>query len=322
MVANTRSKSSKNLKEIESIDYLGWTSLIFIILITLYALPDTLSPTKIEVNHVWYFGWITAVSTGLGVVPFIFVKELSSFWIGVSNATAGGMMLAASYQLAVEGIFDLESNQSRKILNYDWNTPSIRTLIGVMVGCLFIQLTKFIMDKFGGEDAKVDILSSGKKEDRINLQKIILIIFVMTLHSMSEGIGIGVSFGGGKELGTFISLSLAIHNIPEGLAVALILITRKFSKLRSGLWAIFTSLPQPLMAIPAYLFVEHFRTVLPFGLGFASGAMAFVALCELIVEAVEDTGRYIAYPVVVLAFVGMIFCQEGVRIVSGGIDEL
>ena len=322
MVANKRSKFSKNLKQVERFDYLGWISLIFIILITLYALPDTLSPIKIEITHVWYFGWITAVSTGLGVIPFIFVNELSSFWIGISNATAGGMMLAASYQLAVEGLFDLETNQSRKIFDYDWNTPRIRTVTGAIVGCLFIQLTKFILDTFGGEDAKVDMLGSGNKKERIHLRKIILIIFVMTLHSMSEGIGIGVSFGGGKELGTFISLSLAVHNIPEGLAVALILITRKYSKLRSGLWAIFTSLPQPLMAIPAFLFVEHFRTVLPFGLGFASGAMAFVALCELIVEAVEDTGKYIAYPVVVLAFIGMIFCQEGVRLVSGNIDEL
>jgi hypothetical protein len=35
-------------------------------------------------------------------------------------------------------------------------------------------------------------------------------IFVMTLHSVSEGIGIGVSFGGksGSQLGQFISLSL------------------------------------------------------------------------------------------------------------------
>jgi hypothetical protein len=45
-----------------------------------------------------------------------------------------------------------------------------------------------------------------------------------------------VSFGGikGMQLGQFIALSLAVHNIPEGLAVGLVLTTRKVSKVRAG----------------------------------------------------------------------------------------
>jgi hypothetical protein len=35
--------------------------------------------------HVWYFGWITALSTGLGTLPFMVVSEMNKWWLGVSN---------------------------------------------------------------------------------------------------------------------------------------------------------------------------------------------------------------------------------------------
>jgi zinc transporter, ZIP family len=52
---------------------------------------------------VFLAAFITAIATGLGAAPFLFVKVMSRWWLGVSNAIAAGMMLAASHGLLVEG---------------------------------------------------------------------------------------------------------------------------------------------------------------------------------------------------------------------------
>lgn len=262
----------------------GTTSNITILLLSIifavsyFTYPDSLQPAgRPTLQHVWYFGWISALSTGLGVLPLVFSPKLDSWWIGVTNAIAAGMMMAASYSLVVEGIAFTESDDTSTI------SSTVRTIIGSTFGLLFILSTKSFLEKH--EDLKVGELAGA------DARRVLLIIFVMTLHSFSEGIGIGVSFGGsnGSELGVFISASLAVHNVPEGLAVAIVLLPRKISKWTAVLWCIVTSLPQPLMAVPAFLFVHAFIPFLPVGLGFAGGAMAWVALFELLMEAVEDT---------------------------------
>ena len=54
----------------------------------------------------------------------------------------------------------------------------------------------------------------------------------MLLHSFSEDMGIGVSFGRehGRGLGVFILASLVVHNDPGVLAAAIVLLPRKVSK--------------------------------------------------------------------------------------------
>jgi zinc transporter, ZIP family len=230
------------------------------------------------------------------------------------------MMIAASYSLAQEGyesIISLPSNPSSSALLF---TPLVslgngpRVAIGFLLGILFILLTKHFLSHSGskqenGEEEELNVTALTSSSDA---QKILLIMFVMTLHSISEGIGIGVSFGGshGSSLGKFISLSLALHNIPEGLAIALVLTSRGVSTVRTFLLCIFSSLPQPIMAIPSYYFVENFLPILPVGLGFASGAMLYVALFELIPEAIEDCKYYLTFLISLLSCVAMFTLQE------------
>jgi len=92
-------------------------------------------------------------------------------------------------------------------------------------------------------------------------------------------------------LATVITIAIAVHNIPEGLAISAVMRPRGVSVLRCAGWSVFSSLPQPLMAVPAFLFVEAVAPALPYGLGFAAGAMVFMVLVELLPEAYDRGPR-------------------------------
>jgi zinc transporter ZupT len=130
------------------------------------------------------------------------------------------------------------------------------------LGLTFIVLTRSLLQH---DEHPAVFASMGGFDAR----KALLIVGVMTLHSFTEGVGVGVAFGGGQGLGLFITLAIAVHNIPEGLAISLVLVPRGVGVARAALWSVFSSLPQPLMAVPAFLFIAFFEPLLPIGLGFA-----------------------------------------------------
>uniref|UniRef100_A0AAV1UPT9 Uncharacterized protein n=1 Tax=Peronospora matthiolae TaxID=2874970 RepID=A0AAV1UPT9_9STRA len=233
--------------------------------------------------YVWWCGWLTAVATGLGALPFYWIRNMDKYWLGICNGLAAGMMIAATGCLFYEG----------------WYLPQ----------AVDYEFTKVFLEDY--EDVSVCGLTG------IDARKALLIMAVMTLHSVSEGIGVGVSFGGegGIRRGHIVTMTMAIHNIPEGVAISLSLVPRGLSIFYAVLWCIMSSAPQPIFAVPAFLFVEQWLPILPCGLGFAGGAMAYVAVQELLPESLEDT-KSIPTTVSATAFAFMVFLT--VQIVLSG----
>jgi zinc transporter, ZIP family len=240
--------------------------------------------------QVFLFALLTAVATGLGALPFIFVKNLTRRWLGASNAVAAGLMLAASFGILYEGV--------------DYGLG--RTLMGALTGLVFIVLVRRLLQR----DEHPAVFA---QMNDLDARKALLIVGVMTMHSFTEGVGVGVSFGGGLALGLFITLAIAVHNIPEGLAISLVLVPRGVAWSRAALWSVFSSLPQPLMAVPAFVFVETFRSLLPFGLGFAAGAMIWMVFSELIPDALEETSGNLVGIIITLAVLAMLAFQVIIR---------
>lgn len=213
---------------------------------------------------VFLYALLTAVATGLGALPFFFLKKVSGTFMGKANAMAAGLMLSASYNLIFEGYRENE-----------W-----MTLGGMLTGVLLVILADYRLSK--SVDIELEkLVGSGKK--------MMLFLGIMTIHSFAEGISVGVSFAHTLEFGLFITIAIAIHNIPEGLAISLVMIPKGNSPLKAAGWSVFSSLPQPLMAVPAFLFVETFQEYMPFGLGLAAGAMIWMVFAEILPESLEKS---------------------------------
>jgi zinc transporter ZupT len=238
-----------------------------------------------SVFAVFWFALVTALATGLGALPFAAFRHISPRWIGVSGAVAAGLMGGASTGLVYQGLNDSLSG----------------TMLGVVIGLGFILVSHRLVE---GRQAPVASLSGN------DAAKALLIVGVMTLHSFTEGVGVGVSFGGGRELGLFITTAIAVHNIPEGLAISLVMVPRGTPVWKAAAWSVFSSLPQPLMAVPAFLFVEHFQAVLPVGLGFAAGAMIWMIFAEILPDALEQAPPDIVAAIVTLSFAAMVAFQS------------
>lgn len=237
---------------------------------------------------VFLYALATALATGLGALPFFFFREVSDRFVAYANAIAAGLMLGASFGLVAEGTVH----------------GRLETLGGVLIGVVFILVTQ----RYLGEQDEEELVFGAAQGE--SARKMFLMMVVMTVHSFSEGVAVGVSFGGGVELATVITVAIAVHNIPEGVAITAVLRPRGVSVPRCAGWSIVSSLPQPLMAVPAFLFVEAFRPGLPWGIGFAAGAMIFMVLGELLPEALEEGRRSQVATLATVTIIAMMLFQR------------
>jgi ZIP family zinc transporter len=219
-----------------------------------------------NITIVILYSSIAAVATGLGVIPLIFTKNISKRWMSLASALASGLLLAAAFDLINEGTKDNVS----------------LALIGVVTGSALITLSRKWLEKHKTPDIG-DLAKA-------NLLKAFIIVGVMTIHSFAEGIAVGLSFGGNNQsFGFLISAVIALHNVPEGLAIGLVLVPKGVKIWKAGFWSIFSSLPQPLMAVPAFLLVIVLKPFLPFGLGLAAGAIIWMIGAEVLPDACGET---------------------------------
>jgi len=222
-------------------------------------------------------GLLASLACGLGALPLMIRGVDPVKQRGLGYGFAGGLMFSASVYNLLLPALDLGSD--------GWTIYKVVPIIGgVILGALFLQVA---------ESQIHDTPELPGRWKRWGGRVGFLVFIAMTIHSIPEGVAVGVGYAADEQglamdgLGPTLALAIAIHNIPEGLAVAIPLRSAGASIGKCFLAAVATSLTQPLATIPAVLLAWFFTPLMPILMGFAAGAMIFLVILELIPEALQ-----------------------------------
>lgn len=213
---------------------------------------------------------LAGLASGLGALPSLFFKNVPDKILNTMLGAAAGVMLAAtSFSLIVPGIDhgnDLWPGMGAYVV-----------VAGMLLGAVVLDR----IDKWLPHEH----FFIGREGPDTKLKKIWLFVIAITIHNFPEGLAVGVGFGGG-DIGAGISLAIGIglQNMPEGLAVAMPLLSLGYSRWSAIGIATLTGLVEPIGGVLGVGAVTVFSPILPIGLAFAAGAMLFVISDEIIPE--------------------------------------
>ncbi|GIS08669.1 MAG: zinc transporter [Flavobacteriales bacterium] len=231
-------------------------------------------------------GLFTWGLTALGASLVFFFKTSNRKVLDMCLGFTGGVMIAASFwSLLSPAIAAVEKQQELGITNLPvWFAPAV----GFLLGALFLYyLDKKIPHLHLFEPVEN---AEGPKTD---LKKTELLVLAIALHNIPEGLAVGVAFGAlahgmdiGIEIGGAIALAIGmgIQNAPEGFAVSMPLRRQGFSKLKSWQWGQMSAIVEPIFAVIGAAIVILVYPILPYALAFAAGAMIFIVIEEVVPE--------------------------------------
>ncbi len=164
----------------------------------------------------------------------------------------------------------------------------IPAVVGFFLGILFLLAMDAIIPHLHLNESKPEGLPS-------NLKRATMLILAVTLHNIPEGMAVGVVLAGmldgnsGIESAAALVLAvgIAIQNFPEGLIVALPLRGEGKGRGYAFLCGTLSGIVEPIAAVITILLIGIVSPVLPYFLSFAAGAMVYVVVEELLPEASE-----------------------------------
>ena len=235
--------------------------------------------------------------TALGASLVFFFKNINKKVFDTMLGFAAGVMIAASFWSLINPGLDLAEE-----MGY---IPWLSASVGFMSGGLFL----FLVDK-SLPHMHLGLAPKEKEGPKTSWQRSVLLVLAITMHNIPEGLAVGVAFGAvaaGIDSATLtgaivLAVGIGLQNFPEGAAVSIPLRREGMGRGKAFLYGQASGIVEPIAGVLGALLVLSVRSILPFALFFAAGAMIFVVAEELIPEAQSNNNSDYATMGVMLGF--------------------
>ncbi|MGQ9779166.1 MAG: ZIP family metal transporter [Bacillota bacterium] len=207
---------------------------------------------------------------------------------GVLGTGLGGLAVAFLPQLnqkALSAVLGFSAGVMLAVVAFDLMPEAFAVapigwgLLGLVAGTVLLAVSDLLVPH-------MHFLSTDEESQRF-LRTGLLIGLGIALHNLPEGLAIGAGFSSSRAFGLSVALLMAIQNAPEGMAMACPLCLTEMGPRRIILWTLLAGLPMGLGAFLGGVLGRVSPVLLALALGFAAGAMLFITCDELIPDAQE-----------------------------------
>lgn len=171
------------------------------------------------------------------------------------------------------------------------------SFIPAAAGVLFGVLVLLVLDKIA---ARLSSNNECVREEKGGFKRSSKLFLAVTIHNLPEGMAVGVIIAGFLEGGSDItaamvaalSFGIAIQNFPEGAIISMPMNAAGVKKGKAFFYGVLSGAVEPVGAVITILIAGVITPVLPFLLSFAAGAMLYVIVEEMIPGLAEGEHSY------------------------------
>lgn len=214
------------------------------------------------------------IGTTIGGILGICLKKKSNKFISFALSFASGTMLAVICFSLIPKSLSV--------------TSSSIALLGIVFGIIMMliceKIINNIFDNIIKKSENRNNIANRKRENLSLLKTGIAVSIGLALHNIPEGLAIGSGFEASKTLGFSLAMAICMHDIPEGLSMAIPMKNGGMKSFKIMIYVAVSGIATGLGAFIGALFGNISITTIAICLSFAAGAMLYIVSGELIPE--------------------------------------
>lgn len=237
---------------------------------------------------------VAGLSTGIGSVLSVVAPRSNQNILSVALGFSAGVMIYISF---VE-LLPAASAEFMKAAGVDGALYAFFAFIaGIMTVAL---LDRLVPEPVNPHESHDPTALDPHQKPMVKSQPLyrigVLTTLSIGLHNFPEGAAVFFSNLSGEGIGWGVTLAVALHNIPEGLAVALPVYYATGNRTKALLYSFASGVAEPIGAILAYTILQPFLGPMVMGASFGvvAGIMVFLSIDSLLPAALEHGHHHTA----------------------------